>query len=102
MYIFIGVFFDYAGHLRAVMAQTDHGGEVVVECAAENIADGDRNKCDRTEKDSLDRAENWAGTGDVEQVDKAVSPTFHGDVVDAVIFGISRSCSFAQAENLDA
>ena len=99
-YALIGVPFDHVGHLSAAVAQADHAGEIVMHCAADDVADGDGYECDGSEQDALYRSENGAGTGNVQKVDKAVFPALHGNVVNSVIFRVSRSFTVVRSENL--
>ena len=41
-----------------------------------------------------------AGTGNVQKVDKAVFPALHGNVVNSVVFRVSRSFTVVRSENL--
>ena len=67
--------------------------------AADDVADGDGDKCDGPEQNALDGPQDGAGTGDVQQVDQAVSPALHGDIVHAVLFGVGRGLTVVRPEN---
>ena len=96
----IGIALDHLGHLGAAVAQTDHAGEIVVHGAADDVADGDGDKCDGPEQNALDGPQDGAGAGDVQQVDQAVFPALHGDEVHAVLLGIGRGLTVVGSENL--
>ena len=70
--------------------------------AADDVADGDGNKRDGPEQDALDGPEDGAGACDVQQVDQHVLPLGHGDVVHAVLLGISGGLPVVGAEDLFA
>ena len=95
----IGIALDHLGHLGAAVTQADHAGEIVVHGAADDVADGDGDKCDGPEQNALDGPQDGAGTGDVQQVDQAVSPALHGDIVHAVLFGVGRGLTVVRPEN---
>ncbi len=97
---FVGVLFDDVGHLDTAVTKADHTGEVVMECTADDIADRDGDKCDRTKQNALYRSKDGSGTCDVEQVDEAVFPAGHGYVVNAVLLGVSRGLSVIRSKNL--
>ena len=96
----IGIALDHLGHLGAAIAQADHAGEIVVHGAADDVADGDGDKCDGPEQNALDGPQDGAGAGDVQQVDQAVFPALHGDEVHAVLLGIGRGLTVVGSENL--
>ena len=98
----VGVLADHVRHLGATVTQADHAGEIVVHSTADDVADGDGKERDGPEEDALDGPDDGAGTGDVQQVDQAVLPAFHGDVVHAVLLGISGSLPVVGAEDLFA
>ena len=68
--------------------------------AADDVADGDGNKRDGPEQDALDGPEDGAGACDVQQVDQHVLPLGHGDVVHAVLLGISGGLPLVGAKDL--
>jgi len=95
-----GVAANHLRHLGAAVAQADHAGEIVVHGAADDVADGDGQKRDGPKQDALDRPEDGAGASDVQQVDQAVLPAFHGNIVHAVFLGISRRLAVVRPEDL--
>ena len=97
-----GVAADHLGHLGAAVAQADHAGEIVVHGAADDVADGDGDERDGPEQNALDGSKDGAGTCDVEQVDLGVLPASHGNVVHAVLLGISGRLPVIGAEDLFA
>ena len=96
----VGVLLDHIGHLRAAVAQADHAGEVVVHRAADDVAYRDGDECDGSEQNALNGSEYGPGPGNVQQVDKAVLPAFHGNVVHAVLLGVGRSLAVVGSEDL--
>ena len=54
VYPLVCVTLDHVRHLAPAVSQADHAGEIVVESAADDIADGDGNKSDGSEKNALD------------------------------------------------
>ena len=66
--------------------------------AADDIADGDGQERDGPKEDALDRPDDGAGARDVQQVDEAVSPALHGDIVNAVFLGIGRRFAVVGSE----
>ena len=93
-----GVAADHLRHLGAAVAQADHAGEIVVHGAADDVADGDGQERDGPKEDALDRPDDGAGARDVQQVDEAVSPALHGDIVNAVFLGIGRRFAVVGSE----
>ena len=67
--------------------------------AADDVADGDGDKRNGAEQDALDGSEDGTGTRDVQQVDETVLPAPHGDVVHAVLPGISGSLPVVWVED---
>ena len=96
----VGIFADHVRHLGAAVAQADHAGEIVVHRSADDVADRDRDERDRSEKDPLDRPQDRAGTGDVEQIDEAVFPAAHRYVVDAVLLCVRRRLAIVRTEDV--
>ena len=70
--------------------------------AADDIGDGDRDKCDGSKEDALNGSKNGAGARDVQQVDQAVFPAPHGDIVHTVLLGIGGCFPVIRSENLFA
>ena len=54
VYPLVCVTLDHVRHLAPAVSQADHAGEIVVESAADDIADGDGNKSNGSEKNALD------------------------------------------------
>ena len=98
----VGVLLDHIGHLTAAVTQADHAGEIVMHRTADDIADGDGDECDGSEQDALYGSENGAGTGNVQKIDEGVFPALHGNVVYAVVFGVSRGLAVVGSEYLFA
>ena len=98
----VGVLADHGGHLGAAVTQADHAGEIVVHGAADDVADGNGNERDGPEQDALDGSEDGACACDVQQVDQAVFPTTHGDIIHAVLLGVSGRLPVVGAEDLFA
>ncbi len=69
---------------------------------ADNVADGDSQKRDGPEQNALDRPKDGTGTCNVQQVDQAVLPALHGDIVNAVLFGIGGRLAVVRPEDLFA
>ena len=67
---------------------------------ADDVADGDGDEGDWPEQNPLDRADNGAGAGNVQQIDQLVFPLGHGDVVHAVLFGVRGRLPVVGAENM--
>ena len=97
---FVAVSADHVRHLCPAVAQADHAGEVVVHRTSDDIADRDGDKCDGSEEDALDRSEDRAGACDVQQVDQAVLPAPHRNVIDAVFFCVSRRLPVIRSEDV--
>ncbi|MPM15416.1 hypothetical protein SDC9_61787 [bioreactor metagenome] len=95
----VAVLADHVGHLASAVAQADHAGKVIVHGAADDVADGDGQKCDGPEQDALDWPDDGAGAGDVQQVDQTVFPFLHGDVVNAVLLGIGGRLTPVRAKD---
>ena len=98
----VGVSADHVRHLGAAVAEADHAGEIVVHSAADHVADGDGDECDGPEQDALNGSDDGAGACDIQQVDEAVLPSPHGNVVHAVLLGISGRLPVIGAEDLFA
>ena len=98
----VGVLADHVRHLGAAVAEADHAGEIVVHSAADYVADGDGDECDGPEQDALNGSDDGAGACDIQQVDEAVLPFPHGNVVHAVLLGISGRLPVIGAEDLFA
>ena len=98
----VAVLADHGAHLSAAVTQADHAGEIVVHGAADDVADGDGDESDGSKQDALNGSEDGAGTCDVQQVDEAVLPALHGNVVHAVLLGIGGSFPVVGAEDLFA
>ena len=97
---FVAVFADHVRHLCPAVAQADHAGEVVVHRTADDIADRDGDKCDGSEEDALDRSEDRAGACDIQQVDQAVLPSSHRNVIYAVFFCVGRRLPVIRSEDV--
>ena len=98
----VGVSADHVRHLGAAVAEADHTGEIVVHSSADYVADGDGDECDGPEQDALNGSDDGAGACDIQQVDEAVLPSPHGNVVHAVLLGISGRLPVIGAEDLFA
>ena len=98
----VGVLADHGCHLRAAVTQADHAGEIVVHSTADDVGDGDGDKRDGPEEDALDGSKDGAGTCDVQQVDQAVLPASHGNIVHAVLLGEGGSFPVVGPEDLFA
>ena len=98
----VGVLADHVRHLGAAVAEADHAGEIVVHSSADYVADGDGDECDGPEQDALNGSDDGAGACDIQQVDEAVLPSPHGNVVHAVLLGISGRLPVIGAEDLFA
>ena len=98
----VGVLADHGSHLAAAVTQADHAGEIVVHGAADDVGDGDGDKCDRPKQNALNGSKDGAGTCDVEQVDQGVLPASHGNVVHAVLLGVGGSLPVVGAKDLFA
>ena len=97
-----GVAADHFRHLSAAVTQADHAGEVVVHGAADDVADGNGQKSDGPEQNALDRPDDGAGAGNVQEVDQTVFPAAHGNIVHAVFFGIGGGLAIIRTEHLFA
>ena len=95
-----GIAADHLRHLGAAVTQADHAGEVVVHSAADDVADGNGQKCDGPEQNALDGPDDGAGTGNVQQVNQAVLPALHGDKVHAVFLGVGGGLAIIRTEHL--
>ena len=95
-----GIAADHLGHLGAAVTQADHAGEIVVHSAADDVADGNGQKCDGPEQNALDGPDDGAGTGNVQQVNQAVLPALHGDKVHAVFLGVGGGLAIIRTEHL--
>ena len=71
-------------------------------CTADDVANRDGDECDGPEEDALDRPDDGTGARDVQQVDQAVLPAPHGDVVNAVLLGVRGSFPVVRPEDLFA
>ena len=69
---------------------------------ADDIANGDSQKCDGPEQNALDGPDDGAGTGNVQQVNQAVFPAAHGDKVHAVFLGVGGGLAIIRTEHLFA
>ena len=98
----VGVSADHVRHLGAAVAEADHAGEIVVHSSADYVADGDGDECDGPEQDALNGSDDGAGACDIQQVDEAVLPFPHGNVVHAVLLGIGGRLPVIGAEDLFA
>ena len=96
----VGVLLYHVGHLGAAVAQADHAGEVVVHCAAYDVADGDGDERYGSEQYALDGAEDGTGAGNVQKIDKAVLPARHRNIVNAVLLGVCRRLAVVRSEDL--
>ena len=95
-----GIAADHLRHLGAAVTQADHAGEVVVHGTADDIADGDSQKCDGPEQNALDGPDDGAGTGNIQQVNQAVFPAAHGNKVHAVFLGVGGGLAIIRTEHL--
>ena len=68
--------------------------------AADDVADGDGDERDGPEQNALDGPEDGACTCDVQQIDEAVFPASHGDVVHAVLLRVGGGLPVVGAEDL--
>ena len=98
----VGIAADHLRHLGAAVPEADHAGEIVMHGAADDVADGDGDESDGPEQDALDGSKDGAGARDIQQVDEAVLPAPHGDVVHAVLLGIGGGLPVVGAEDLFA
>ena len=68
--------------------------------AADDIADGYGDERDGSEQYALDRSEDGTRAGDVQQVNEAVFPALHRDIVNAVLFRVCRRFAVVRSEHL--
>ena len=97
-----GVLADHLGHLGAAVTQADHAGEVVVHSTTDDVADRNGQERDGPEQNALNRPDDGAGTCDVQQVDQAVFPAAHGNVVHTVLFCVGGGLPVVRAKDLFA
>ena len=87
-------------HLCAAVPRADHAREIVVHRAADHVADRNRQKRRRPEQNTLNRSHDRTCSGNVQQVDQAVPPCLHGDIVHAVLPRIGRRLAVVRSENI--
>ena len=88
--LLVSVPLNHLGHLGSTVTETDHTAEVVVHSSSQHISQRNGDKGDGAKQDSLDRAKNGACTCNVQQVNEAVLPHWHWNIVYAVTLGVAR------------
>ena len=72
------------------MAFGNHAAHVIMNAAGKDRTKHDPQEYDRTKAGAHERAENRAGSGDVEKLHKKCLPCFHRHKVDAVLQTVRR------------
>ena len=93
----------FAGDLcdgAAVVALTHHTGEVIVDAACKDGAEGDPQEHHRTPQSTLQRTEDRAKARDVQQLDEEQLPLGHHDVVNAIVDADSRCFAVIRPERV--
>ena len=100
IYCLICVVLNELGHLGTAVAGADHAAEIVMHGSADDVSDRDCKECNGSEQNSLNRSEDRAGSCNVQQVDQAVLPGLHRNIIDAVLLRVSGCLTIIRSEDV--
>ena len=100
IYRLVCVVLNKLRHLGTAVSGADHAAEIVMHGSADDISDRDCKECNGSEQNSLNRSEDRAGSCNVQQVDQAVLPGLHRNIVDAVLLRVSGCLTIIRSEDV--